>query len=180
MTVAGRSRNTPCFCGSGRKLKHCCARQLTPVRTWKHATKSCRWRFYQPHQGHDRYAMVSRGGGSWEKVADELERGSETFLDHPYANVFKAMQVAVAALDEKLQASYRTLAIYPEDTRVPLATVARFWTHMGHVKHKRRAHTAQAAGRARAAHVQQRRDRLPRPPACVLASPRRRRAPVAR
>jgi len=56
MSVAGRSRNTPCFCGSGRKLKHCCARQLTPVRTWKHATKSCRWRFYQPHGAQDRYA----------------------------------------------------------------------------------------------------------------------------
>jgi hypothetical protein len=56
MAVAGRARNAPCFCGSGRKLKHCCARQLTPVRTWKHAGKACRWRFWAPHDRDGRYA----------------------------------------------------------------------------------------------------------------------------
>lgn len=56
VALAGRSRNAPCFCGSGGKLEHCCARQLTPVRTWKHATKGCRWRFWQPHGRHERYA----------------------------------------------------------------------------------------------------------------------------
>jgi hypothetical protein len=57
-------------------------------------------------------AVVGRGGGSWEMVAEELER--DTFADDPQAaNVFKAMQVAVAALDDKLQRSYRTLAVYP-------------------------------------------------------------------
>lgn len=56
MAVARRSRNAPCFCGSGRKLKHCCARQLTAVRTWKHPTKNCRWRFWRPHHKDGRYA----------------------------------------------------------------------------------------------------------------------------
>jgi hypothetical protein len=56
MTAGGRSRNTPCFCGSGRKLKHCCGRSLTPVRTWRSAEGRCRWRFWQAHAGHERYA----------------------------------------------------------------------------------------------------------------------------
>lgn len=55
MTASGRSRNTPCFCGSGRKLKHCCGRHLSPVRTWK-LNDGCRWRFWQPHDSGDRFA----------------------------------------------------------------------------------------------------------------------------
>ena len=55
MTSAGRSRNTPCFCGSGRKLKHCCGRELSPVRTWK-LNAGCHWRFWQPHQSSGRHA----------------------------------------------------------------------------------------------------------------------------
>jgi hypothetical protein len=85
-------------------------------------------------------AVVGRGGESWVKVAEELERGSEMFLDYPHAaNVFKAMQVAVAALDDNLQASYRTLAVYPEDIRLPVAAVARFWAYLGRAKRERRA-----------------------------------------
>ena len=56
MAAAGRSRNAPCFCGSGRKLKHCCGRSLTPVSTWKSPEGRCRWRFWQAHAGHERYA----------------------------------------------------------------------------------------------------------------------------
>ncbi len=55
MATGGQSRNAPCFCGSGRKLKHCCGRQLSPVRTWK-LNDGCRWRFWQPHRKSDRYA----------------------------------------------------------------------------------------------------------------------------
>ena len=74
-------------------------------------------------------AAVGRGGRDWRQVADGLEQASKTFLAHPYANVFKAMQVAVANLDPDLAAAHETLAVYPEDTRVPIATVARFWAH---------------------------------------------------
>jgi WD40 repeat protein len=84
-------------------------------------------------------AVVARGGGSWETVANELERDSETFLDHPHAaNVFNAMQVAVTALSDELRRSYRTLAVYPEGAQVPVAAVARFWAQLGHTKHRRR------------------------------------------
>lgn len=63
------------------------------------------------------------------KVLTVLDRGSETFSDHPYANVFKAMQVGIATLDERDERAYRALAAYPEDTLIPTATVARLWSH---------------------------------------------------
>lgn len=86
-------------------------------------------------------AAVGRGGASWEKVAEELERSNDTFLAGLDADVFKAMQVAVAALDPKLQEAYRALAVYPADTRVPIAAIARLWVHRNDVKHKRRTRT---------------------------------------
>src|SRR4051794_25297366 len=75
-------------------------------------------------------AAVGRGGRTWEDVAAQLERGARTFLEHPYANTFKAMQVAVATLDPALADAYRSLAVYPEDTLVPIAAVARHWRHL--------------------------------------------------
>ena len=75
-------------------------------------------------------AAVGRGRRGWREVADELEQTAGTFLEHPYANVFKAMGVAVATLDPELAAAHETLAVYGEDTRVPIAAVARLWTHL--------------------------------------------------
>ena len=68
-----------------------------------------------------------RSGASWPQVADELDRGGDTFLDHPYANTFKALQVATAALDPGLAFAYCSLAVYPPDIRIPVAAVARYW-----------------------------------------------------
>ena len=65
-----------------------------------------------------------RGGASWPQVAGELDRGGDTFLDHPYANTFKALQAATAALDPGLAAAYASLAVYPPDTRIPVAAVS--------------------------------------------------------
>jgi WD40 repeat protein len=75
-------------------------------------------------------AAVGRGGRGWREVADELEVAAGTFLEHPYANVFKAMGVAVAGLDAPVAAAHETLAVFPEDTRVPVAAVARLWAHL--------------------------------------------------
>ena len=68
-----------------------------------------------------------RGGATWPQLAGELDRGGDTFLDHPYANTFKALQAATAALDPGLAAAYASLAVYPPDTRVPVAAVSRYW-----------------------------------------------------
>jgi hypothetical protein len=68
-----------------------------------------------------------RGGATWPQVAGELDQGGDTFLDHPYANTFKALQAATAALDPGLALAYTSLAVYPPDTRVPVAAVSRYW-----------------------------------------------------
>jgi SEC-C motif len=115
MTVAGRSRNAACFCGSGRKLKHCCARQLTTVRTWKHATKNCRWRFWRPHNSHGRYGSelaehlctgervwIARGtidGTTW--LIDDDPITLLAVLDHlPPAHYHWAIEQTMTALDD--------------------------------------------------------------------------------
>jgi WD40 repeat protein len=79
-----------------------------------------------------------RGGMSWPGLAAALERGTDTFLDHPYANTFKAMQVATAALPADLRAAYVSLAVYPSDTAVAVPAVSRFWM-------RQRGITAEAA-----------------------------------
>jgi hypothetical protein len=75
-------------------------------------------------------AAVGRGGRSWRQVVDELEQGAKTFLDHPYANTFKAMQVAVSALEVEVARAYESLAVYPEDTHISVAAVARYWSRL--------------------------------------------------
>jgi hypothetical protein len=75
-------------------------------------------------------AAVGRGGREWRDIADELEQAAGTFLEHPYANVFKAMGVAVATLDAQAAAAHETLAVFGEDARVPVAAVARLWAHL--------------------------------------------------
>ena len=69
-------------------------------------------------------AAIGAGGRSWQQVAGQLEQRRPTFLDHPYANTFKAMQVGVAALDEADARAYRSLAVYPEDIMVPVAAIS--------------------------------------------------------
>jgi hypothetical protein len=75
-------------------------------------------------------AAVGRGGTPWPTLLEQLEQAARTFLSHPYANAFKAMQAGVAALDETDARSYRSLAVYPQDTPVPVAAVARYWIHL--------------------------------------------------
>ena len=75
-------------------------------------------------------AAIGGGGRSWAQAAAQLERGGERFLDHPYANTFKAMQVGVAGLGEDDGLAYRSLAVYPEDTIIPVAAVRRLWAHL--------------------------------------------------
>jgi hypothetical protein len=71
MATSGRSRNTPCFCGSERKLKHCCGRSLTAVRTWRSAEGRCRWRFWRAHGPQERYAS---------EVAEHICNGERVWI----------------------------------------------------------------------------------------------------
>ena len=75
-------------------------------------------------------AAIGAGGQGWQQAAGQLEAGGATFLDHPYANTFKAMQVGIAVLDEDDAGAYRSLVVYPEDTVVPVAAVSRLWSRL--------------------------------------------------
>jgi hypothetical protein len=75
-------------------------------------------------------AAIGKGGLPWQQVVEQLDRGHDAFLDHPYANTFKAMQVAITGLDATDAKAYRNLAVYPEDTLIPVAAVRRLWSHL--------------------------------------------------
>ncbi|MCA1680866.1 MAG: SEC-C domain-containing protein [Actinobacteria bacterium] len=101
MGTGGRSRNAPCFCGSGRKLKHCCLRSLTPVRTWKSAEGRCRWRFWRAHAAHDRYASevaehVCNGERVW--IARGTDIGTTWTIDKDPATLLEVLDHLPAAL----------------------------------------------------------------------------------
>ena len=75
-------------------------------------------------------AAIGAGGRSWAQATAQLEAAGPVFLDHPYANTFKAMQVGIAALGEADARAYRSLAVYPEDTVIPEAAISRLWSHL--------------------------------------------------
>jgi hypothetical protein len=68
---------------------------------------------------------------SIETAPPLARRGYETFLDHPYANTFKAMEVAVARLEPDIARAYQRLAVFPEDTEIPFAVIERYWARYG-------------------------------------------------
>lgn len=72
-------------------------------------------------------AAAVRGGRSWGEIAGELRRDAGIFDDHPYANTFKAMQIAVAQLPAELADALFSLAVFPPDTLIPVAAITRCW-----------------------------------------------------
>ena len=74
-------------------------------------------------------AAAVRGGRSWSQVATDLARDADVFGDHPYANTFKAIEIAVSALPRELIEAWLTLAVFPPDTLIPVATIGRLWGH---------------------------------------------------
>lgn len=74
-------------------------------------------------------AAAVLGGSLWDEVAGDLQRDAGIFGDHPYANTFKAMQIAVAGLPAALADALSSLAVFPADTQVPAAAIKRYWAH---------------------------------------------------
>ncbi|HZM66759.1 MAG TPA: NB-ARC domain-containing protein [Nakamurella sp.] len=71
-----------------------------------------------------------RGGTGWAQIATALDRGTETFRGHPFANTFKALQAATETLTLELADAFYSLAVYPADTCVPVAAVVRYWSRL--------------------------------------------------
>jgi hypothetical protein len=95
MAASGRSRNTPCFCGSGRKLKHCCGRSLTAERTWRSAEGRCRWRFWRAHGAQERYASevaehICNGERVW--IARGTRAGTSWLIDENPVTLLEVLE----------------------------------------------------------------------------------------
>lgn len=93
--MAASARNAACFCGSGRKLKHCCGRWLSAVRTWRAVEGRCRWRFWAPHGCHDRYAgqvaeHVCNGERFW--IAHGTDTGTSWQIDDQPATLMEILE----------------------------------------------------------------------------------------
>ncbi len=91
-----------------------------------------------------------RGGASWTQVATELDRGERVFGAHPYANTFKALQLALAAVGAQDTELYLSLAVFPADTRtrIPLSAIALYWQRLhGYTTEQTHAQLSEFAGR---------------------------------
>ena len=74
-------------------------------------------------------AAVRGGARTWEQIDTELDAGEEVFGQHPYANAFKAMQIATSTLPEEHFQALVGLAVFPAKTRIPVAAITRYWAH---------------------------------------------------
>jgi len=72
-------------------------------------------------------AAMARAGRGWADMQAEVADLAAVFRDHPYADVFKVMRLAVDGLGPVDADRYRLLGVFPEDVAVPQATVARLW-----------------------------------------------------
>jgi hypothetical protein len=72
-------------------------------------------------------AAAVKGGRSWTEVGLDLDREADVYGTHPYANTFRALGIGAAALADDLRAALFSLAVFPPDTEVPVAAVARYW-----------------------------------------------------
>ena len=56
-----------------------------------------------------------------------LERAKANFGDHPYADVFSAIRASIGSLSESDRRRFDLLAIFPEDTEIPLDVTGWLW-----------------------------------------------------
>lgn len=70
-------------------------------------------------------------GVQWPTLIGQLETGALEFLDHEYGSVFSCLGRSIDALTEPERARYLELAVFVEDARIPLVTVARLWKGTG-------------------------------------------------
>ena len=76
-----------------------------------------------------RHGHRGPSGRSWEEIAADLARDADVYGTHPYATTFRALHIAVAALPDDLRAALLGLAVFPPDSAVPVAAIARYWAH---------------------------------------------------
>lgn len=124
--AAGGSRNTPCFCRSGHKLKHCCARHLTAVDSCTLDT-GCRWRFWAPHRPDGRHASevaehICAGERVW--IARDTQYATSWMIDDQPVTLFEVIDHLPGALYHWMASQTMTAlnAAAPPANDTPLTT----------------------------------------------------------
>ena len=73
-------------------------------------------------------AMV-RDGTSWEDLLEALGDADLEFFERPHGSILKSIKISIDALSPNEAQHYLELAVFPEDTAVPEATILQLWTH---------------------------------------------------
>ncbi|MBN2388941.1 MAG: trypsin-like peptidase domain-containing protein [Anaerolineales bacterium] len=81
-------------------------------------------------------AFVQHNPENWERVLyrlrnADLGRITQIFPDYPHRDLLRALQVSVDALPEAWQPYYLELAVFPEDTPIPVSVMETFWALEG-------------------------------------------------
>ena len=89
------------------------------------------WEQATDESGHNELPdqVAEPGGPSWEEIAADLARDADVYGTHPYATTFRALHIAVAALPADLRSALLGLAVFPPDSAIPVAAIARYWAH---------------------------------------------------
>ena len=77
-------------------------------------------------------AMVQGRPERWNVVLHRLKSADLSKIktdlpDYPYSNLFRALEASVDDLPIEYKDRYRDLAVFPEDTTIPLAVLETFW-----------------------------------------------------
>jgi WD40 repeat protein len=72
-------------------------------------------------------AMV-KDGTPWGDLLKALRGADLEFFDHPHGSILKSIKISIDALNQDERQHYLELAVFPEDTAVPEATILQLWT----------------------------------------------------
>ncbi|MGI8504557.1 MAG: NB-ARC domain-containing protein, partial [Hassallia sp.] len=78
-------------------------------------------------------AMV-RDGTSWGDLLEALSEADLEFFEHPHGSILKSIKISIDALLPNEAQHYLELAVFPEDTAVPEATIVQLWTCSNQLK----------------------------------------------
>ncbi len=81
-------------------------------------------------------AMVEGRPETWDRALYRLQHADldkirRDFPGYPYPDLLRALEVSVDALSEDERERYLDLAVFPEDTPIPVATLATLWAPQG-------------------------------------------------
>ncbi|MEM8963820.1 MAG: TIR domain-containing protein [Acidobacteriota bacterium] len=78
-------------------------------------------------------AMLRLEPDAWEDILERLRTASldkihQQFPNYPYPSLLRTIEVSVGALDPATRQAYLELAIFPDDTEIPLVALETLWS----------------------------------------------------